>query len=169
MKIIRIRKRKGRNLRPTNGMDSIDRELVRLLQEDGKRSHAELSEAVGLAVSTVNERLKKLHAQGVVRRYVALIDPKAFDLDICAFVQVLITGPQLEQPFEERMERIPEVLECHSIAGEFSYLLKVRVRSTAHLEQFLREHIKSVPGVVRTHSMIVLTTPKETTAIPVPG
>ena len=148
-------------------MDQIDRQLLRLVQEDGKRSYAELGQEVGLAVSTVNERLKKLQAQGVIRRYVALVDPVALGLEICAFVQVMITEPEMELSFNDRMMELPEVLECHSIAGEFSYLLKVRVPDTQALEVFLRERIKSIPGVSRTHSMIAMTSPKETNVLPV--
>lgn len=148
-------------------MDRIDRQLLRLVQEDGKRSYAELGHEVGLAVSTVNERLKKLQAQGVIRRYVALVDPVALGLEICAFVQVMITEPEMELSFNDRMMELPEVLECHSIAGEFSYLLKVRVPDTQALEVFLRERIKSIPGVSRTHSMIAMTSPKETNVLPV--
>ena len=146
-------------------MDHIDLKLLGHLQRNAKLSYAELGRRVGLVVSTVNERLKKLQARGIIRAYVAVVSPKALGLDICAFVQVLMAEPDLESAFVEQMHELPEVQECHCITGEFSYLLKVRVRDTAHLEAFLREKIKSLAGVARTQTMIALSTSKETLAL----
>ena len=146
-------------------MDQIDRDLLAHLQRNAKLTYAELGRRVGLVVSTVNERLKKLQARGVIRAYVAVVNPKALGLDICAFVQVLMTEPSLESAFVAQMHELPEVQECHCITGEFSYLLKVRVSDTTHLEAFLREQIKSVAGVARTQTMIALSTSKETLAL----
>ncbi len=146
-------------------MDHIDLKLLAHLQRNAKLSYAELGRRVGLGVSTVNERLKKLQARGIIREYVAVVSPKALGLDICAFVQVLMAEPDLESAFVEQMHELPEVQECHCITGEFSYLLKVRVRDTAHLEAFLREKIKSLAGVARTQTMIALSTSKETLAL----
>ena len=146
-------------------MDHIDLSLLTHLQQNAKLSYAELGRRVGLVVSTVNERLKKLQARGIIRAYVAVVSPKALGLDICAFVQVLMAEPDLESAFVEQMDELPEVQECHCITGAFSYLLKVRVRDTAHLETFLREKIKSLAGVARTQTMIALSTSKETLAL----
>ena len=146
-------------------MDHIDLKLLGHLQTNAKLSYAELGRRVGLGVSTVNERLKKLQARGIIREYVAVVNPKALGLDICAFVQVLMAEPDLESAFVEQMHQLPEVQECHCITGEFSYLLKVRVRDTTHLEAFLREKIKSLAGVARTQTMIALSTSKETLAL----
>ena len=146
-------------------MDHIDLKLLTHLQSNAKLSYAELGRRVGLGVSTVNERLKKLQARGIIREYVAVVNPKALGLDICAFVQVLMAEPDLESAFVEQMHQLPEVQECHCITGEFSYLLKVRVRDTTHLEAFLREKIKSLAGVARTQTMIALSTSKETLAL----
>ena len=146
-------------------MDHLDLKLLVHLQRNAKLSYAELGRRVGLGVSTVNERLKKLQARGIIREYVAVVNPKALGLDICAFVQVLMAEPDLESAFVEQIHQLPEVQECHCITGEFSYLLKVRVRDTAHLEAFLREKIKSLAGVARTQTMIALSTSKETLAL----
>lgn len=146
-------------------MDHIDLKLLGHLQRNAKLSYAELGRRVGLVVSTVNERLKKLQARGIIRAYVAVVSPKALGLDICAFVQVLMAQPDRESAFVEQMDELPEVQECHCITGAFSYLLKVRVRDTAHLETFLREKIKSLAGVARTQTMIALSTSKETLAL----
>ena len=146
-------------------MDHIDLKLLTHLQRNAKLSYAELGRRVGLGVSTVNERLKKLQARGIIREYVAVVNPKALGLDICAFVQVLMAEPDLESAFVEQMHQLPEVQECHCITGGFSYLLKVRVRDTTHLEAFLREKIKSLAGVARTQTVIALSTSKETLAL----
>ena len=146
-------------------MDATDRQLLALIQENCKMPYAELSSRVGVAVSTVNDRLKKLQTAGVIRGNVALVNPRAIGLDVCAFVLVLTDRPDNERVFIGRVLEIPEVQECHHITGEFSYLLKLRVRTTAHLEALLQE-IKPLPGVLRTCSFVVLSSPKETPAVP---
>lgn len=148
-------------------MDGTDQELLRLTQQDGRLSYGDLGAQVGLSVSAVNERLKKLHAQGVIRGWVALVNPRAVGLDICAFIQVLLDRPASTAAFVARMAQCPEVLECHHVTGDFSYLLKVRARDTTHLEILLTDLIKGVRGVVRTQTLIVLSSPKETTALDV--
>ena len=146
-------------------MDAVDRQLLALLQDNCKLSYAELGSRVGLSVSAVNERLKKLNTAWVIRAYTALVQPRAVGLDVCAFIQVLIDRPKSEAIFVKRVAQMPEVQECHHVTGEYSYLLKVRVRNTEHFETFLAESIKSIPGVVRTLTFIVLSTPKETSAV----
>lgn len=148
-------------------VDTIDREILRLTQQDGRLSYGDLGAKVGLSVSAVNERLKKLQSQGVIRGWVALANPRAIGLDICAFVQVLLDRPASTAPFVARMAECPEVLECHHVTGDFSYLLKVRARDTSHFEKVLTDLIKSVRGVVRTQTLIVLSSPKEITALDV--
>lgn len=150
-------------------MDAIDRHLLQLLQENCKLSYAELGAQVGLSISAVNERLKKLQDANVIKAYVAVISPRAVDLDVCAFMQVLTSDPTSERAFIEGLLEIPEVQECHHVTGEFSYMLKIRTRNTAHFEALLQEKIKPLPGVVRTLSTLVLSSPKETAAIPIYG
>jgi Lrp/AsnC family leucine-responsive transcriptional regulator len=148
-------------------MDPIDRALLALVQEDGRRPYAELATEVGLSVSAVNERLRRLRARGVVRAVVALLDPHAVGLDVLAFVQVLLDRPEHEAAFRAGVTAVPEVLECHHVTGEWSYLLKVRTRDTGHLEDVLATGIKALPGVVRTQTLIALSSPKETTTLDV--
>jgi Lrp/AsnC family transcriptional regulator, leucine-responsive regulatory protein len=142
------------------GLDSIDVALLNALQDDSRTSYAELGVRVGLSVSGVNARLKKLLAAGYVRAYSAQLDPDNVGLGICAFMQVVIDRPEHDTPFLEAITRIPAVLGCHHITGEFSYLLKIRVRDTAALERVITEDIKRLPGVVRSHTVIALSSPK---------
>jgi len=147
-------------------MDMIDKKLLERIQTDGRASYAELGGEVGLSVSAVNERLKKLTAAGVVIGWEARVSPRSLGLDILAFVQVLLDRPEHENAFREAMLVFPEVQECHHVTGEWSYLLKVRVYDTAALEQFLGERLKSLPGLIRTHSVIALSSIKDTAFLP---
>ena len=150
-------------------LDTIDHQLLALLQDNCLLSYGELGERVGLSVSAVNERLKKLRAQGVIRRSVAIVDPQALGLHVCAFVEVSIERAKRVAVFAKEMQARPEVLECHRLAGNATYLLKVRVPSNADLERFLTEQVLSARGIARTRVTVVLATKKEETRIALPA
>jgi Lrp/AsnC family leucine-responsive transcriptional regulator len=150
-------------------MDNADWQLLQLVQENGKMSYADLGQRVGLSVSAVNERLKKLQAAGLIRGYVALLDPQPLGLGVCAFVQVSVNRPADEASFLRQIATLTEVQECHHITGDFSYLLKVRVCSTADLEALIKNKLKTLHGIVRTHTLIALSTFKETPALHLAG
>src|SRR5512145_3168508 len=143
-------------------MDATDRIILARLQADGAQTYAEIGTAAGLSPSAVNDRLKRLRAEGVIRRMTADVDPTPLGLSLLAFVLVAVNEPQGEARFREAMKAAPEVLECHHLTGDFSYLLKLRLRDTAHLEQFLMDRLKPLSGVVRTHTLIALSSVKET-------
>ena len=147
-------------------MDEIDRIILDRLQADSTQTYAEIGAAAGLSASAVNDRLKRLRAEGVIRRMSADVDPTALGLSLLGFVLVAVNAPQGEGRFCEYMKAAPEVLECHHLTGDFSYLLKLRLRDTAHLEQFLMDRLKPLAGVVRTHTLIALSTVKETHILP---
>jgi len=147
-------------------MDAIDRIILDRVQADGSQTYAEIGAAAGLSPSAVNDRLKRLKAERVIRRMTADVDPAAVGLPMLAFVLVAINEPQGESRFRDAMKAAPEVLECHHLTGEFPYLLKLRLRDTAHLEQFLMDRLKPLTGVVRTHTLIALSTMKETHILP---
>ncbi|MCC6790203.1 MAG: Lrp/AsnC family transcriptional regulator [Thermomicrobiales bacterium] len=146
-------------------LDRVDRRLLMELQRDDRVSYADLGREVGLSISGVNARLKKLIAAGLVRRFAAQLDPAVAGLDLCAFVQVVLDRPEHDAPFIAAVQAIPAILECHHVTGDFSYLLKVRVRNTAELERLLSAQVKQLPGVNRTHTLIALSSPKETTVL----
>lgn len=147
-------------------LDDIDLALLRLLQEDDRRSYAELGEEVGLSISGVNARLKKLTGTGVVRRFSAQLEPAAVGLELCAFIQVVLDRPEHDEGFLAVIAAMPAVLECHHVTGDFSYLLKVRVQSTSDLERLISTEIKRIPGVSRSYTAIALSSPKESTVLP---
>ena len=113
-------------------MDATDLHLLQLLQEDAKLSYSALGQVVGLSISGVKERIRKLEARGALRGYVALVDPLAVGLTVCAFVQVRFNTTSAEAAFTASLPGIPEILECHHVTGSFSYCsrcaLPIRVR-----------------------------------------
>ena len=150
-----------------SGLDAIDYKLLALLQADDQASLGELGRAVGLAPSSVKERIKRLTEQGVIEGFHARVAPDALGLDLLAFIFVGWTNPATEPKFLARIAKEPTVLECHHVTGSWNYLLKVRLRNTRALETFLNSVIKSVNGVQRTESLIVLSSPKETAKLAV--
>jgi len=146
----------------SNDLDDTDLKLVGLLQKDGLQSMAELSKAIGVAPSTLNDRVKRLGRLGVITGTHAHVDPQALGLDLLAFIFVGWTDTAVETEFLARVAAAPEVLECHHVTGAWNYLLKVRVRSTRELEEFLATVLKQVQGLQRTETMIALSSPKDT-------
>ena len=146
-------------------LDAIDLGLLKLLQLNDQSSLAELGQAVGLAPSSVKERIKRLTADGVIKGFHADVAPDALGFELLAFVFVGWTNPATEPRFLARIAREPVVLECHHITGAWNYILKVRLRNTSMLEAFLTHVVKAVPGIQRTETLIVLSSPKETSEL----
>lgn len=144
--------------------DSVDLQLLKLLQEDCKIPLAKLGEAVGMSAPSVMERIRKLEAAGVIKGYKALIDARRVGLDITAFIGVNINYPKAIDEFERSVAQIPSVLECHHVTGAHTMLLKIRTENTASLEKLISE-IRATPGVDRTETMIVLSTQTERTEL----
>ena len=149
-------------------IDETDATLLDILQYNARTTQAELAKAVGLAPSAVMERLRKLESKGIIKDYVALIDPHAVDRGLLAFVAVRTTDFGPDMPSATELARIPEVLEVHHVAGEDCYLLKVRARDAEHLGQLLRQQIAGTPSVTSTRTTIVLETVKEDPRIAIP-
>jgi Lrp/AsnC family leucine-responsive transcriptional regulator len=149
-------------------IDEIDGSLLAILQYNARTSQAELAKAVGLAPSAVLERLRKLEAKGIIKDYVALIDPHVVDRGLLAFVAVRTSEHGPDMPSAIELSRIPEVLEVHHVAGDDCYLLKVRARDAEHLGQILRQQIASTAHVTSTRTTIVLETVKEDPRIAIP-
>lgn len=146
-------------------IDAIDAEILRLLQQSGRIKRGAIAEAVGLSVPSVSDRMRKLEARGVVTGYTARVDAKRLGFDLTVFLRVSVDGSEHYGEFVRRATARDEVLELHSSTGDGSHLLKVRLRSTTALERFLAE-IQTWPGVRQTHSSVVLSTFKETQALP---
>lgn len=145
-------------------IDDIDKQILSIVQNDGRISNAEIARQVNLAASAVLERIRKLEERGVIKGYSATVDPKAVGFGLTAFVSVRTSD--CGDGTDELLAQIPEVLEVHDVAGEDSYLLKVRASSPEDLAVLLREKLRSIPTVVTTRTTVVLQTVKETSALP---
>lgn len=137
-----------------------------MLQRNGRTSYAELGKAVGLAVSSVNERVRKLHERGVIAGVHAALSPQAMRLDLLAFIFVGWSDPATEQRFLAQVAKEPSILECHHVTGTWNYLLKIRTHTTRELEALLSTTVKAVPGIQRTETIIALSSAKETAHLP---
>jgi Lrp/AsnC family leucine-responsive transcriptional regulator len=142
-------------------LDARDRRILGLVQRDGKMSQALIAKTVGLSTAAVNERLKKLEASGVIRRFTALVDPKAVGMQVTAFIEVFLEHPRYEDPFLKRILDLDEVQECHHITGEFSVLLKVRLQDMESLQRLVISQLNGLQGVRQTRTVMVLSTVKE--------
>lgn len=147
--------------------DDIDRKILALLQKDDRLALADLSKAIGAPASTLNDRIKRLIARRTIQGFHARLSPEAVGLNLLAFIFVSWSDPKVEQVFLKKIYTVPAVLECHHVTGAWNYLMKVRVGSTRDLEKFLAETVKTVAGVERTETVIVLSSAKETQALDV--
>jgi Lrp/AsnC family leucine-responsive transcriptional regulator len=145
-------------------LDESDLRLLDALQANARSTFAELGVLVGLRAPAVHERVKRLEARGYIRSYAARIDARKLGLELVAFVSAYTTADVDYERFYSAVARLPEVAEIHSVAGEESFVLKVLTRSTAHLDDFL-SRLKAVPGIGRTKTTIVLSTPFERAGI----
>jgi len=148
-------------------MDEIDRQILRLLQDNARISNAEISRTVGMAASATLDRLRKLEEQELITGYTAIINPDALGYKTLAFVNVSSKdGCWCNETFE-KLALVEEVMECHSIAGEDCFLVKIRARDTRHLNDILRDRIANIGTVTSTRTTIVLETNKETHRLPI--
>ncbi len=150
-------------------LDAVDREVVRLLQGNGRMTNTALAEAVGLTPTPMLARIKKLEQRGVITKYVALADPAALGRSTMAFVSVKLTAHRLatHESFLAAVTQLAEVLECHHIAGDEDFLLKVVLRDIREYEHFLLHRLSRIAGIDRVRTTFVLSTSKNETAIPV--
>jgi len=150
--------------------DEIDHKIILLLQENARLSNAALAEAVGLTISTVHERVKKLERKGVIKGYVAVVDAAALGKPITAFIRLMVGAQADYIESKNRVEAVcqaeSDVLECHGVAGEDCYVLKVRVANPRELERLI-ERIRTQASIARSTTSIVLSTFKEgSTVVP---
>jgi Lrp/AsnC family leucine-responsive transcriptional regulator len=142
-------------------MDPTDVRILDLLQENGRATQLELAKAVGLSQPAVAERIRKLEERGVITGYAARVDATKLGVDITAFIGVGIEHPKFFDGFAKKVKGLEEVLEAHRVVGDDSYVLKVKTRNTRTLDKLLVEVLRTIPGVTRTHTTIVLASIKE--------
>ncbi|HEY7756019.1 MAG TPA: Lrp/AsnC family transcriptional regulator [Actinomycetota bacterium] len=140
-------------------LDERDLEIIAALQEDARATYADVGRRVGLAASSVHERVRKLEALGAIRGYRAVVDPESLGLFVTAFVAVTPLDPTQPDDLPDRVRDFPEVEDCFSVAGEANYILKVRTKTTGALEDLIRRLREK--GEVQTRTTIALSIPFE--------
>lgn len=153
----------------TMQLDEVDRRLLRALQRKGRMSNAELSEHANLSPSACHRRVQRLEKEGFIRDYVALLNARKLGVPTTVFVEITLRG-QTEDVlavFEKAVARIPDVLECHLMAGTADYILKVVAEDTDDFARIHRQHLARLPGVAQMQSSFALRTVFKTTELPV--
>jgi Lrp/AsnC family transcriptional regulator, leucine-responsive regulatory protein len=146
-------------------LSETDARLVAILQQDGRRSYAELGTDLGMAGPSAHERVKKLEARGVIRGYSAIVDPPAIGLTVLAFTWVTQAPGTIANDLTPAFAAIPEIEECHHVAGEADYILKIRARGMDHLGEVVRR-VQSTPHVFSTETEVVFSTGFEGRPLP---
>ncbi len=145
-------------------LDDLDIKILNILQQRGRTKRNELAEVVGLSIPSISDRLHKLEEKGVIEGYYTKLNKKAFGYDIMVYILVMMESSKHYKGLITRVEKIPQIVECHSVLGEGSHLLKTVVKNSEALEKLLGD-IQSWPGVMSTKTTFVLSTIKETTVI----
>ncbi|MCU0939952.1 MAG: Lrp/AsnC family transcriptional regulator [Burkholderiaceae bacterium] len=149
-------------------LDRTDLRILEVLQRDGRISNQELAERVSLSPSPCLRRLRRLEELGVIRQYVALVDPQRIGLGLLAYVTVKLEkrGRMPMEDFRARVQTWPEVLACYAMTGDMDYLLRVHVEDLEHFSRLVMSQLLKQPGVVDVKSSFALDRIKETTALP---
>lgn len=148
-------------------LNELDKELLKLLQKDSKQTNKAISHTLGLSVTAVYERIRKLEKNGIVSNYVALIDKKKVDKAFVAFCHVKLVQHSQDyvMKFEREVRKLDEVLECYHISGDYDYLLKVLVKDMEAFRDFMVKKLTKIDHIGSTHSMFMINEVKHTTAI----
>ena len=149
-------------------IDDISKQILTILQKDGSITNSDLAKQIGLAPASTLERVKKLEKNGLIKKYVALLDFEKIGKEVVTFVEISMNEHSAEtiKRFSSEIAKIPEVLECHHISGEKDFLLKVVTRSIKEYESFALEKLAVIPHVGKVATFFVLSTVKSETSIP---
>lgn len=151
-------------------LDDLDIKILTLLAQQGRMTWSELASQLGLSPPAAADRVRRLEERGMIAGYSARIDAEALGLDLTAFIAVTLAQPQHRAGFLAAVQATEAILECHHVTGDDDYLLKARCRNTRALESLISDWLKSVEGVLKTRTLIVLSTVKETLTPPLgPG
>jgi DNA-binding Lrp family transcriptional regulator len=151
-------------------IDRIDRAMLAALQQDGRMSVAKLAERVGLSETPSARRLKRLESEGYIDGYRAVLSRKALELGVVAFAQVRFSvhDRALSDRFEREIQGIPRIVSCHNISGTADYLLQIVARDLDEYGVFMRDVLRTLPGVTAVESMLSLRELKRDGGLPVP-
>lgn len=148
-------------------LDATDRRILTLLQKNGRITNADLAEQISLSPSACHRRVQRLESEGIIAGYVALLDARSLGRPTTVFVEITLQGQANDvlDAFEREVARIPDLLECHLMAGPADYLLKLVVRDTEDYARIHRQYLSRLPGVRHMHSSFSLRTVQRTTAL----
>lgn len=150
-------------------LDRIDRRILTLLQQDGRMAMKDLAERVGLSITPCIDRVKRMERDGVIIGYYARVDPVQLGAALLVFVEITLdhkNGNMFEK-FRREVMKVPEVLECHLVSGDFDYLIKARIGEMADYRKILGNVLLQLPGAVQSKSYVVMEEVKETLTIPI--
>jgi Lrp/AsnC family leucine-responsive transcriptional regulator len=155
--------------RRASELSKIDRNILRVLQKNGRTSYAELARLVGLTATPCVERVKRLENDGVIQGYTALVNPEFLDAALVVFVQIRLNRSAQDafEDFRNAVAALPEVQECYLVSGNFDYLIKARVADMSAYRKFYGETLLSLPEVLECTSYVVMEQVKETLEVPV--
>ncbi|CAB3781428.1 Lrp/AsnC ligand binding domain-containing protein [Pararobbsia alpina] len=145
-------------------LDKLDHKILRLLQREGRMAMKELAEQIGLSLTPCIERVKRMERDGVISGYYARVNPALLGTALLVFVEITLdhkNGSMFEQ-FRREVAKIPEVLECHLVSGDFDYLIKARIREMGDYRKLLGDMLLQLPGAVQSKSYVVMEEIKET-------
>ena len=150
-------------------LDQVDRRILAVLQKQGRISNSDLSETVNLSASACHRRVQRLESDGYIRNYVALLDARKLGVPTTVFVEITLQtqADEVLDAVEKAVARIPDVLECHLMAGTADYILKVVAENTDDFARIHRQHLTRLPGVAQMQSSFALRTVFKTTALPI--
>jgi len=158
------------NKRPQNPktLDRTDRRILECLQNDGRISNVQLARKVNLTPTPCIERVKRLERQGFIRGYTAILNPELVNASLLVFVEIDLShkSPDAFNKFRLEARKLPEIMECHLVSGNFDYLIKARVSDMKAYRELLGEKILSLPGVNGSRSYVVMEEVKETPNLP---
>ncbi|MAB25642.1 Lrp/AsnC ligand binding domain-containing protein [Pseudomonas neustonica] len=151
-------------------LDKIDRHILQLLQDEGRMSYVELGEHVGLSTTPCMERVKRLEREKFILGYGARLNPQKLQANLLVFVEISLYSKSADifDDFRRAATKLPHVLECHLVSGDFDYLIKARISEMASYRKLLGDILLRLPGVRESKSYIVMEELKETLAIPIP-
>lgn len=142
-------------------MDALDTQIIELLKQNGRMTSSDISKCIHLSVPSVSDRIRKLEEKGVIEQFTLKLNRNVMGQAQMAYVSVMLDRTENVDHFRATVVQSIHVLECHHLAGEYDYMLKVAVPDISALEQFISVSLKGIPGVSKTNTVIILSTLKE--------
>jgi Lrp/AsnC family leucine-responsive transcriptional regulator len=150
-------------------LDRVDKKILRLLQSNGRMSMTELSEKVGLSITPCTERVRRLEREGVIEGYYARLNPRLLGASLLVFVEIKLSAKSGEifEAFRREVLKLPQVLDCHLVSGDFDYLIKARIADMSLYRKLLGDILLKLPGANESKSYVVMEEIKESLILPV--